>query len=94
VGGSEGMGACGLVDNVPVIHRAHRPSWGSVDSKGSGLHMSLQMNRSAAVRSGPSQWKNVNSVLTVRLSPTHESRLGKRSKASRRSSSVVESRGV
>ena len=28
----EGMGACGLVDNIPVTHRAHRPSWGSVDN--------------------------------------------------------------
>jgi hypothetical protein len=35
-----------------------------------------------------------HSVLTVRFSPTHESRLGKRFKASWRSSSVVESRGV
>ncbi|MDQ3775779.1 MAG: hypothetical protein M3461_16250, partial [Pseudomonadota bacterium] len=35
VGGCEpvrGMGACGLVDNIPVTHRAHRPSWGSVDN--------------------------------------------------------------
>ena len=37
--------------------------------------MSLQMNRSAAPRSEPSQWKNVNSVFTVRFSPTHKSRL-------------------
>ena len=28
----EGMGACGLVDNIRVTHRAHRPSWGSVDN--------------------------------------------------------------
>jgi hypothetical protein len=28
----EGMGACGLVDNIPVTHRAHRPSWGSMDN--------------------------------------------------------------
>ena len=34
--------------------------------------MSLEMNRSAALRSGPSQWKNVNSVFTVRFSHTHQ----------------------
>ena len=47
----------------------------SGDDLEQGLHMSLQMNRRAALRSEPSQWKNVSSDFTLRFSPTHKSRL-------------------